>query len=475
VSGENLAYVIYTSGSTGRPKGVLLAHRGLPNVRAAQAHLFNPGPGDRVLQFSSLSFDASVFEIVMALASGATLCFARREVLMAGPELVRFMREKGITNVTLPPSALAVMPAEELPELRTMVLAGEALTAELVERWARGREFFNAYGPTEATIWSSASRCVKGNDKPSIGRPIFNTRIYLLDEDMKPVPVGVTGQLFISGIGLARGYLNLADTTAEKFIPDPFSEEPGRRMYKSGDLARYEPDGNIMFVGRADDQVKIRGFRIETGEIEAALKEFNEVSDAAVVVRKSANGDQTLAAYVVPAPNHQPDEGELRNFLKQRLPEYMLPAMFLTLEALPLMPSGKIDRKALPAPEDFAQSAADKYVAPRTQVEEVLAKIWAQVLGVERVGVNDNFFQLGGHSLLATQIISQLRETLQKEVQLRTLFDSPTVAGLAEAIAQSQMETNDREMEEMLTELESLSEDDVLMLLEVESTHEEKS
>jgi acyl-coenzyme A synthetase/AMP-(fatty) acid ligase/acyl carrier protein len=466
--------MIYTSGSTGRPKGVLLPHRGLPNLRAAQAHLFNPGPADRVLQFSSLSFDASVFEIVMALASGATLCFARRDVLIAGPELVRFMRDSGITNVTLPPSALAVTPADELPELRTMVLAGEALTADLVERWARGRDFFNAYGPTEATIWSSVSRCVNGQDKPAIGRPIFNTRIYLLDEHLKPVPVGVTGKLFISGIGLARGYLNLPDTTAEKFIPDPFSVEPGRRMYNSGDLARYLPDGNVMFVGRADDQVKVRGFRIETGEIEATLKEFNEVSDAVVVVRQSASGDQTLAAYVVPAGASAIDAGDLREKLKKRLPSYMIP-IFVVLESLPLTPSGKVDRKALPAPEDFAQSAADKYVAPRTPLEEVLARIWGEVLGVERVGVNDDFFQLGGHSLLATQIISQVREALHTEVQLRTLFDSPTVGGLAAAIAQSQVEASDREMELMLTELESLSEDDVRTLLEIESTQGEKS
>jgi len=434
VSGENLAYVIYTSGSTGQPKGVMVSHRGLPNLVTAQAELFGTGVGDRVLQFASLSFDASVFEIMMALASGATLCFARREELIAGPELVRFMREKGISNVTLPASGLAVMPAEELPELRTMVLAGEALTADLVERWAKGRELFNAYGPTEATIWSSVSRCVNGNDTPSIGKPILNTRIYLLDQHLEPVPVGVTGELYISGIGLARGYLNLPDTTAEKFIPDPFSVEPGQRMYKSGDLARYQPDGNIMFIGRTDHQVKVRGFRIETGEIEVALKEFNEVVDAVVVVKESTNGDKMLAAYVVPAPNHHPEEHELRDFLKQRLPEYMVPTAFLTLEALPLTPSGKVDRRALQSLDVKHQRSESEIILPRTATEKTLVQIWSQVLDRSDISIYDNFLDLGGHSLLIANTTHMIQESFGVELPMRFIFEAPNLLKLAEIV-----------------------------------------
>jgi amino acid adenylation domain-containing protein/thioester reductase-like protein len=434
VSGENLAYVIYTSGSTGQPKGVMVPHRGLPNLVTAQAELFGAGVGDRVLQFASLSFDASVFEIMMALASGATLCFARREELIAGPELVRFMRDKKISNVTLPASALAVMPAEELPELRTMVLAGEALPADLVERWAKRRDLFNAYGPTEATIWSSVSRCVDGNDTPSIGKPIFNTRIYLLDQDLEPVPVGVAGELYISGIGLARGYLNLPDTTAEKFIPDPFSVEPGQRMYRSGDLARYQPDGNIMFLGRTDYQVKVRGFRIETGEIEAALKEFNEVIDAVVVVKEGKNGDKMLAAYVVPAPNHHPEERELRDFLKQRLPEYMLPTIFMTIEALPLTPSGKVDRRALPSLKVKHQRSESEIILPRTATEKTLIRIWSQVLDRQHISIHDNFLDLGGHSLLIAKTVDMIQESFGVELPMRFMFEAPNLLKLAEVV-----------------------------------------
>jgi amino acid adenylation domain-containing protein/thioester reductase-like protein len=434
VTGDNLAYIIYTSGSTGQPKGVLLQHHGLSNLVEAQAQVFNPGEGDRVLQFASLSFDASVFELAMALASGATLCFIDQEQLLPGPGLVQIMNELGITNVTLPPSVLAALPDDELPALKTIISAGEALTSDLVERWGGNRRIFNAYGPTETTIWASVSACVGGSKKTSIGQPIANTRIYLLDEHSNPVPVGVAGELHIAGVGLARGYVNLPATTAEKFVPDPFSSEPGQRLYKTGDIAHYLPDGNIMFVGRADNQVKVRGFRIELGEVEAALKQLEDVSDTAVVARESPSGDKVLVAYVVPASGHDVEERELRTLLKQRLPEYLIPTTFVMLAALPLTTSGKIDRQALPDPS-FEPDRRDKgLVLPRTETEKLLVEIWSQVLDRKQISIHDNFFDLGGHSLLVAKTIYMIQESLGVELPMRILFEAPSLAKLAEVI-----------------------------------------
>src|SRR5205814_525232 len=256
-SPDNAAYIIYTSGSTGKPKGVQVPHRGLGNVVTAQQSALGIGPGSRVLQFASLSFDASVFEIVMALGSGSTLCLGSPERLMPGPDLARFLREGGVTAVTLPPSALAATQVEDLPELRTITVAGEACPAELVERWAPGRRFFNLYGPTETTIWATYAECFAGSGKPMIGKPIPNAQVYLLDRTLEPVPLGMSGELAIGGEGVARGYRNRPDLTAERFVPNPFSEEPGARLYRTGDRARHQPDGNLEFLGRIDHQVKI--------------------------------------------------------------------------------------------------------------------------------------------------------------------------------------------------------------------------
>jgi amino acid adenylation domain-containing protein len=430
---ESLAYVIYTSGSTGVPKGVMVTHRGAGNLLEAQKDSFGVGPGERVLQFASMSFDASVFELSMSLLSGATLYLNGTESLMVGPDLTQFLLAHEITNVTLPPSLLAMMEGDALPRLQTVITAGEACSAEVVKRWARGRRFFNAYGPTEATIWSTVSECATGEAKPTIGRPIRNTRAYVLDARMSPVPVGVPGELYIAGTGLARGYLGRPSLTAERFIPDPFSTEAGARLYKTGDVVRWLADGELEFIGRADNQVKVRGFRIELGEIEAALLAHDLMRDCVVLAREDEPGDKRLVAYVVAQAGSEPTAAELRAHLKERLPEYMVPSAFVMLEALPLSANGKVDRKALPAPNS-SQSAADAYVAPRDAVERALCEVWAEVLRVERVGVNDDFFALGGHSLLATQIVSRVKEATGFDLPLSALFERPTVAALAEGM-----------------------------------------
>ncbi len=433
---ESLAYVIYTSGSTGRPKGTMLHHRGLVNLAAAQQAAFGVGEGSRVLQFSSLSFDASVWEVVMALLSGGTLCLAPRQVLATGQGLVGVLQEAEVTTVTLPPSVLAVMPEAELPHLETLITAGEALSGDLVRRWLRaGRRFFNAYGPTETTVCASLQLCTgEEGGSPPIGRPIGNMELYVLDRHLEPVPVGVAGELYIGGVGLARGYLGRAELTAERFVPDPFSGRVGARLYRTGDLGRYREDGAIEFLGRADHQVKVRGFRIELGEVESVLREHPGVRDAVVEVGEVAGGDRRLVAYYIAADGQEVSSGELRSYLRGRLPEYMVPSLLLALESFPLTPSGKVDRRALPLPSGERMAEGRAYVAPRDEVEEQVAAICAELLGVERVGVYDNFFDLGGHSLLATQFMSRVRETFEVELPLRSLFEGPTVAEVSKTI-----------------------------------------
>ena len=460
VAEDNLAYMIYTSGSTGRPKGVLLQHRGLSNLVHAQAEAFGVESNSRVLQFASASFDASVSEIMVTLATGATLVLAPQTSLMPGEPLVRLVRDKSITIVTLPPSALAVMPETELTSLQTLVVAGEACPASIVARWSKGRRFLNAYGPTENTVCASIAVCEDDGNKPSIGKPIANATIYLLDQYFEPVPAGVPGQLYIGGDGLARGYLNRPELTAERFIPHPFSSIAGQRLYDSGDRARYQPDGSIEFLGRLDQQVKIRGFRIEIGEIEAVLNEHEGIGDAAVVVSPASSGEPRLVAYVVAAPETTGEAREWRAYLKERVPEYMIP-MFVAIQEMPLTVSGKIDRQALVALGVTEEGTA--YEAPRTAIEESLVEIWQQVLGVERVGINDNFFELGGHSLLAMQLNSRVCQMFQIEIGINSIFGTPTVATLAELIEKEQagQQIDDTSLEDILREIESLSMDDI--------------
>jgi amino acid adenylation domain-containing protein len=452
-SPASLAYVIYTSGSTGKPKGTMLRHRGLCNLATWHRQAFGLRPGhSRVLQFSPLSFDASVWETFMALRNGATLVLADQETLASGPDLVRLLESERVTTVTLPPSLLAVMPDADLPHLETVIAAGEACSAELVKKWGNGRQFVNAYGPTETTVCASMYECDPSeDDSPPIGRPIANFQLYVLDTHQQPVPIGVPGELCVGGVGVAKGYLNRPELTAERFIPlsvigKPFTDHGlpitdyglPLTVYRTGDLVRRRPDGNIEFLGRIDHQVKVRGFRIELGEIEAALAQHEGVADTAVLAREDTPGDKRLVAYIVPAEPPAPTDSEMRRFLRKRLPEYIVPSLFVTLEAMPLTPSNKIDREALPVPDRSRPDLEKTYVAPRSETEEKLALICADLLQLEQVGVYDNFFELGGHSLLATQFMSRVRDSFQVEIALRTLFENPTVADLALAVTVAQ-------------------------------------
>jgi pristinamycin I synthase-3/4 len=417
---EGLAYVLYTSGSTGAPKGVAIHHRGLANTALFQRRAYGLGPGDRVLQFATISFDASVYELTAALGTGAALVLADRASRLPGPDLVRLLSGQGVTFALLPPSALAVLPAADLPALAVLNVGGEACSEDLVDRWAPGRRLLNLYGPTELTVLATSAECEAGAGRPPrIGRPLPNSRAWVVDAGMEWLPVGVAGELCLAGAGLARGYVGRPDLTAERFVPDPWSGVPGARLYRTGDLARRLPDGSLDFLGRIDHQVKIRGFRVEPGEVEAALRAEGAL-DAAVVAR-----DQVLAAFYVGGP---PPE-TLRESLRRRLPEHLVPAFLIPLEALPLNPNGKVDRRALDA-MPLAVERAERTL-PRTPVEALMADLWAGVLGVERVGVAAGFFDLGGHSLLATRLLSRVRDAFGVELPLRALFEEPTVAGLA--------------------------------------------
>ncbi|HLM54863.1 MAG TPA: amino acid adenylation domain-containing protein, partial [Pyrinomonadaceae bacterium] len=428
---QSLAYVIYTSGSTGRPKGVLVQHGGIVNLAYAQIEMFEVRPESRVLQFASQSFDASVSELFMALLAGASLCLAPRSALLPGPAMLELLREQEVTTVTLPPSVLALLPREELPRLRVLAVAGEPCPPELMRAWSAGRKFINAYGPTEATVCASMHECDAADEVMSIGRPMSNTQLYVLGARGELVPPGVAGELHVGGAGLARGYLNRGGLTAERFVPNPFGRVPGARLYRTGDLARHLADGTVEYLGRIDQQVKIRGFRIELGEIGAALAAHPSVREAAAAVHGLEGGERRLVGYVVAADGRQPTTSELRNHLKERVPEYMVPSAFVVLDALPLTANGKLDRKALPAPDASRPALDEEFQAPRGELERAICEVWQDALGVERVGVNDNFFELGGHSLLMMRVLSRLSELLRSDLSIVNLFEYPTVRSLA--------------------------------------------
>ncbi|HWN42411.1 MAG TPA: amino acid adenylation domain-containing protein [Thermoanaerobaculia bacterium] len=424
----HLAYVIYTSGSTGRPKGVLIPHRGVSNLAEAQVPVFRLRPGSRLLLFAPLIFDTSVYELVMTFRAGATLVVASQDSILPGAPLLSILREQRITHLTLTPSALAALPESDLPELEVLAVAGEACAAELVERWGRGRRFLNAYGPTENTVWATAQPC-EPRRRPPIGRPVGNKRLYVLDAAGQPVPAGVAGELHLGGVGLARGYLGRPDLTAERFIPDPF-HGCGERLYRTGDVVRYLPNGEIDFLGRADNQVKIRGFRIELGEVEEALRRHPAVREVAVLAREDEPGRKRLVAYVVAGEDAAPDTRGLREFLMQSLPEYMLPAAFVFLSALPRTANDKVDWRALLPPGQARPDREESYVAPRDERERVLAAIWQEVLRLDQVGVADNYFELGGDSILSIQIVSRAKRA-GLALNPRHVFQHQTIEELA--------------------------------------------
>nr|WP_248782875.1 non-ribosomal peptide synthetase [Streptomyces varsoviensis] len=429
LTADHPAYVIYTSGSTGRPKGVVVTHAGLTSLGATQRERLAIDADSRVLQLSSPSFDAAVMELLMAFPAGAALVVPPAGPL-AGEELADILDDRRITHALIPPTVLGSVPERALPHFRTLVVGAEACPAELVARWSPGRRMVNAYGPTEATVAATISAPVHGPALPPIGGPVANTRVYVLDAALQPVAPGVAGELYIAGGGLARGYHGRPGLTAERFVADPYGPA-GARMYRTGDLARWRGDGVLDYAGRADDQVKVRGFRIELGEVEAALSAHGGVARSTVLVREDRPGEKRLVAYLVPTGTAAPTTGELREFLAATLPDYMVPAAFVTLDALPLTPNGKLDRKALPAPEYRTELAGR---APRTPREELLCGLFAEVLGVERVGVDDSFFELGGDSIMSIQLVSRARRA-GLELTARDVFDHKTVAGLASAVA----------------------------------------
>lgn len=434
----DLAYVIYTSGSTGRPKGVLLEHHGLTNMVQAQIRAFEIGPDSRVLQFASPSFDASISEIFTALCAGAALCLASKADIMPGSALVGTIRRHAVTVITLPPSVLALMQPADVPTLRTVAAAGEACGLDIVKRWADGRRFLNAYGPTETTVCATIAHLPKDTKRVSLGGPIANTRIYLLDRHLQPVPVGIAGEIHIAGIGLARGYLNRPELTAERFIANPF-EAPGARMYKTGDLARYLPDGSLEYLGRLDHQVKIRGFRIELGEVESVIAGAPGVREALVIARGTASSAPSLVAYVIAkdaGTSSAITAADVRAHAQSKLPEFMLPSIIVLLEAWPLTPNGKIDRAALPAP--IEKAAVRHIAAPRDALERQIAEVWKSVLQLDGVGIDDNFFEVGGHSLDLVRVEIELQRVLSRAVSTMDLFRFPNIRALADHLRGSQ-------------------------------------
>ena len=444
VGPDDLAYVVYTSGSTGRPKGIGMPHRALANL--VEWHRHAPSSAARVLQFAALSFDVSFQEIFSCLASGATLVLPREATRLDPGELGRFIGAHRIQRAHLP-NAILYRLAEEFAEdpaplegLKEIMVGGEQLQVgpalrTLFER-LKGCALFNHYGPSESHVVTSfplPADPAAWPALPPLGRPISNTLMYVLDARLHPVPVGVTGELFIAGPCLARGYLNRPDLTAERFLPDPLGTVPGARMYRSGDLVRWLADGNLDFLGRADAQIKIRGMRIEPGEIETALVQHPMVKEAVIVARRDVPGKPQLVAYVVPGPGTAPSVADLRDHLRRTLPEVMIPTCFVTSEAFPRTPNGKIDRAALPPPGRDSETSAPR-TPPRGPVEEKIAAIWREVLELESVGVEDSFFDLGGHSLLVTRVLSRLRGDFGAEVLVRRFFEAPTIAALAATI-----------------------------------------
>ncbi|AKT41173.1 non-ribosomal peptide synthetase [Chondromyces crocatus] len=453
---DDLAYIIFTSGSAGTPKGAMITHRGLTALVESQLDAFQIGPDSRVLQGAAFSFDASASEIFTALTAGATLWLGPAEPVIAGEELLRLLKSAEISVATISPSVLATLPLTPLPALRTLVAAGEACPPALANHWARGRRFVNAYGPTESTIGatfgvSAPSAALESPhdegisptdallNSPPIGRPFRYVRVHVLDPHLEPVPTGVPGEVYLGGPQVCRGYLHQPALTADRFLPDPFSDEPGARLYRTGDRARYLLDGQLDYLGRADAQIKIRGIRIEPGEIEAALCEHPAVKAALVIARPDPNGDPQLVAYLVPADvvdQPLPSLQALRDDLGERVPRHLVPSAFVPIQTIPLTPNGKVDLRALPAPDTTNHLRQEAPTGPRDALELELTQIWEDLLNVRPISVHDDFFNLGGHSLLATRLVARIRQRLRIALPVSTLFQAPTIDQLARKLRQ---------------------------------------
>lgn len=448
---SDLAYIIYTSGSTGKPKGVMIEHKGIPNLVQEQIAKFQLMASDRVLQYASVAFDASVSEIFTTLAAGATLVLLPQDSLSIGEELHHILKTQRISVVTLVPSVLNGLPHDELPDLKTLVTAGEACTKKLIQYWAPKLNFLNAYGPTETTVCATIHHCDAADASVSLGNPIAGTAIYVLNSHLRPVADGEAGELYLSSIGLARGYLN---NDFNPFIKNPFQDGISDRLYRTGDICLRVDADTIEWIGRDDYQVKVSGIRIELGELEYALREYAGIQEAVVIYNFEKN---LICAYMKAAAAIKPNISQIRNYLLTKFPVYMVPTRFLFVEEFTLLTSGKIDRNHLPSMEDIRPDIEIPYVQPTSYLEKELSLIWSEVLKLDRVGIHDNFFELGGQSLMATQIVSRIRTVLGMEVPLHIIFSAkPTIEQTAVALEQYQLEQIDSsELELLLAELEN--------------------
>jgi len=480
VKPEDVAYVIYTSGSTGKPKGAMVEHRGMVNHLYAKIDDLGMTEADRVAQNSSQCVDISVWQLFAVMLTGGRVVILKDEVAFDPSRQLDAMAHLQLTIVETVPSLLRAMLEEialrdfkqpDLSSLRWMIPNGEVLPPELCKRWLGyypNAYLINAYGPTECSddVLHHFIKEPPGEEVATIpiGRPIANMQMYVLDKNRQPVPIGVAGELYIGGIGVGRGYLNAPEKNAQTFLENPFTQDDNPRLYKTGDLVRYRPDRSLEFLGRIDYQVKIRGFRIELGEIETLLGKHPAIEHVTVVAREDERGEKQLVAYFVAAAGMKPTKAELRDFLSQEIPEYMIPSSFMQLEEFPLTLNGKIDRKALPSP--LTDVEEEQFVAPRSELEQQLASIWGEVLGYKRVGIRDRFFEHGGHSLLATQLISRIRKAFQIELPLRALFEAPTVEQLAELVQQALApQSVQTELADLLEQIENLSDEEAEALL----------
>ncbi|KIN31510.1 Long-chain-fatty-acid--CoA ligase [Bacillus subtilis] len=456
---NNLAYIIYTSGSTGNPKGVQIEHRALVNFILSISEKYEISENDRIVQFAALGFDVSIFDIFAALTTGATLCLANENERKSPEQLTRLMKNKEITVAELPPALLPLLDPNNFPDLRLISVGGEMFSGELVSKWTvNGRRFMNGYGPTETTVAVTLYECEgEWSKNPPIGKPIHNVNAYVLNSHLEPVPVGVPGELYIGGNCLARGYLNKEDMTRKNFVNNPFSEKDPNRLYKTGDLVKWLPDGNIEILGRTDRQIKIRGFRVELEEIESVLLSYSYIKQALVDIHQTESQNKQLVAYLVCEENIDFKAHEIRESLKNKLPKYMVPSKFITIPKIPLTANGKVDRKALPEP-DSSRPDNEGFVAPRSELEfTICADIFSPILSLDEIGALDNFFDLGGNSLQATLVVSKIRETFGIEINLIDFFQSPVVEDLAEIVKEKEVKSQGQK-DDLLKQLNEMEE-----------------